>query len=105
MSVEVTAEVFHRDVLSSPVPVLAVFFLDWSAPCQMLAPVIDELSGELSATMRIVRLNAEANPSITDQYGLTDFPTLLIFKGGQLVASRDGTVPKNVLRAWIEQSV
>lgn len=71
----------------------------------MLAPVIDELSDELSATIKIVKLNAEAHPSITDKYGLTDFPTLLIFKGGQVVASRDGTVPKNLLRAWIEQSI
>ncbi|MDZ4866292.1 MAG: thioredoxin domain-containing protein [Alphaproteobacteria bacterium] len=105
MSIEISAESFHRDVLSSPIPVLVVFFLDWSAPCRVLMPVIDELSGELSATIRIVKLDAEAHPSITKRYSLTDFPTLMIFKGGEVVASRDGTVPRNLLRAWIEQSV
>ncbi|MBL9099098.1 MAG: thioredoxin [Alphaproteobacteria bacterium] len=105
MSVIVTDATFQRDVLSSAKPVLVDFFTEWCAPCKPLAAALDELSAELAPKITIAKVNAETSPSVTNKYGVRGFPTMLIFKDGQVLASRSGAMPKQKLREWIEQSV
>lgn len=105
MSVIVTDATFQRDVLASPKPVLVDFFTDWCAPCKPLAASLDELSAELAPKITIAKVNAETSPNVTNKYGVRGFPTMLIFKDGQVLASRSGAMPKQKLREWIEQSV
>lgn len=105
MSVTVTDATFQRDVLTSPKPVLVDFFTEWCAPCKPLSVSLDELSGEIGDKITIVKVNAEMSPTITNKYGVRGFPTMLIFKGGEVAASRSGAMPKNKIREWIEQSI
>lgn len=105
MSVTVTDATFQRDVLGSPKPVLVDFFTEWCAPCKPLAVSLDELSTEIGDKITIAKVNAELSPTITNKYGVRGFPTMLIFKGGEVAASRSGAMPKNKIREWIEQSI
>jgi thioredoxin 1 len=105
MSVTVTDATFQRDVLGSQKPVLVDFFTEWCAPCKPLAVSLDELAGEIGDKITIVKVNAEASPNATNKYGVRGFPTMLIFKGGEVAASRSGAMPKNKIREWIEQSI
>ncbi len=105
MSVTVTDATFQRDVLGSPKPVLVDFFTDWCAPCKPLAVSLDELSAEIGDKITIAKVNAEDSPTITNKYGVRGFPTMLIFKGGEVLASRSGAMPKGKIKEWIEQSI
>jgi thioredoxin 1 len=105
MSVTVTDATFQRDVLGSHKPVLVDFFTDWCAPCKPLAVMLDELSKEIGDKITIVKVNAEESPTVTNKFGVRGFPTMLIFKGGEVAASRSGAMPKAKIREWIEQSI
>lgn len=105
MSVTVTDATFQRDVLGSAKPVLVDFFTEWCAPCKPLAVSLDELSKEIGDKITIAKVNAEESPTITNKYGVRGFPTMLIFKGGELLASRAGAMPKGKIKEWIEQSI
>lgn len=105
MSVTVTDATFQRDVLGSQKPVLVDFFTEWCAPCKPLAVLLDELAGEIGDKITIVKVNAEESPTITNKFGVRGFPTMLIFKGGEVAASRSGAMPKAKIREWIEQSI
>jgi thioredoxin 1 len=105
MSVTVTDATFQRDVLGSQKPVLVDFFTEWCAPCKPLAVLLDELSTEIGDKITIVKVNAEESPTITNKFGVRGFPTMLIFKGGEVAASRSGAMPKAKIREWIEQSI
>jgi len=105
MSVNVSDATFEREVLASPKPVLVDFWTEWCAPCKPLAVSLDELSAELGDKIVIAKLNAETSPNVTNKYGVRGFPTLLIFKGGQVAASRSGAMPKQKIKEWIAQSI
>jgi thioredoxin 1 len=105
MSTTVTDATFQRDVLASQKPVLVDFFTDWCAPCKPLSVSLDELAGEIGDKITIVKVNAETSPAATNKYGVRGFPTMLIFKGGEVAASRSGAMPKNKIKEWIEQSI
>lgn len=105
MSVTVTDATFQRDVLASTKPVLVDFWTDWCAPCKPLSLVLDELSAEIGDRVLIAKINAETSPVVTQQYGVRGFPTMLIFKGGQVADSRSGAMAKGKLREWIESTL
>jgi thioredoxin 1 len=105
MSVTVTDATFQRDVLGSAKPVLVDFFTDWCAPCKPLAVALDELSSEIGDKVTIAKVNAEESPNIANKYGVRGFPTMLIFRGGEVLASRSGAMPKGKIKEWIEQSI
>ena len=105
MSLTVTDATFQRDVLGSAKPVLVDFFTDWCAPCKQIAPALEELSKELSDKITIAKINAEESPDVTNKYGVRGFPTMVIFKGGQVLASQSGALPKGKIKEWIERSI
>jgi len=105
MSVNVSDATFQRDVLASSKPVLVDFWTEWCAPCKPLAVSLDELSVELGDKIVIAKVNAETSPNITNKYGVRGFPTMLIFKDGEVAASRSGAMPKQKIKEWIAQSI
>ena len=105
MSVNVSDATFQRDVLASSKPVLVDFWTEWCAPCKPLAILLDELAVELGDKIVIAKVNAETSPNTANKYGVRGFPTMLIFKDGEVAASRSGAMPKQKIKEWIAQSI
>lgn len=93
---------FEADVLKSSKPVLVDFWATWCQPCQMLLPVIEELSAELS-DVEVVKINIDENPEAPTQYGVRSIPTLMVFKDGELKSVKAGAMPKNDIKSWISE--
>lgn len=100
-----TDATFQRDVLASKTPVLVDFWTDWCAPCKPLGVALDEIAGELGSSIVIAKMNAEENPKIANQYGVRGFPTMLIFKDGEVAAARNGAMAKQKIKEWIAQTI
>jgi thioredoxin 1 len=105
MSVNVSDATFQRDVLASSKPVLVDFWTEWCAPCKPLALSLDELSVEMGDKIVIAKINAETSPNAANKYGVRGFPTMLIFKDGEVMASRNGAMTKQKIKEWIDQSI
>ena len=93
---------FLGQVLESDVPVLVDFYAEWCGPCKQLAPVLDELAGELQ-NARIVKVNVDENPALSRQYGVSSIPNLLVFRDGRVVANHLGLASKEELKVLLTQ--
>ena len=105
MSKHVTTDSFQSDVLSSAKPVLVDFWAEWCGPCKMIGPVVEELAGEYEGKAVVAKLNVDENPNVTARFGVRSIPTLLVFKGGQIVDKQIGAVPKSVLAGKLAAQV
>ena len=102
---EVTDADFETQVLKSDLPVIVDFWAEWCGPCKMIAPVMEELSGEYSGKVKFAKLNVDFNPRTSAKYGVRSIPTLLIFKGGSPVGQVVGAVPKQMLKQKLEMAI
>lgn len=96
---------FEKDVLKADRPVLVDFWAEWCGPCKMIAPHLEELAQELGDRIRIVKVNIDENPLTPTKFGVRGIPTLMLFKDGQLRATKVGALTKSKLREWIEESL
>ena len=96
---------FEQEVLKSALPVLVDFWAPWCGPCKMIAPLLDELAGELQGQARIVKINVDENTEVASRFGIMSIPTLLLFKDGQKIAQKVGGSPKPQLKAFIQQAM
>ena len=101
MAHEFTDANFQTEVLSSDKPVLVDFWAPWCGPCKMVGPVIEKLSTELAATVKIGKVNVDDNPAVAQEYGVMSIPTMILFKGGKVVGTTMGFQPEPRLRQFI----
>lgn len=98
----VTDSSFESDVLKSPHPVLVDYWAEWCGPCKMIAPILEEVSKDYAGRLTVAKMNVDENQQIPAKMGIRGIPTLMIFKGGELVATKVGALPKAQLTAFID---
>lgn len=104
-TIAVSDESFATDVLNSETPVLVDFWAEWCGPCKMIAPALDAIAQTQAGALTVAKLNIDDNPSTPAKYGVRGIPTLMIFKGGDVVATKIGALPKSALEQWVQQSL
>ena len=97
-----TDATFEADVLKSDTPVLVDYWAEWCGPCKMIAPNLDETAKEFGGRLQIAKMNVDENREVPAKFGIRGIPTLMIFKGGQLAATKVGALSKAQLTAFIE---
>ncbi len=105
MTKAVSDATFEADVLKSDKPVLVDFWAEWCGPCKMIGPFVDELATELGEKVEVRKLNIDENPQTPSRYGVRGIPTLMVFKGGQVAATKIGAMQKSQLFQWVESVV
>ncbi|MFY9219332.1 MAG: thioredoxin [Candidatus Nanopelagicales bacterium] len=95
----ITDDSFATDVLASDKPVIVDFWAPWCGPCKMVAPILEDIATEHSASVVVAKMNVDENPKTAAQYGITSIPTLNVYSGGELVKTIIGAKPKAALLA------
>lgn len=96
---------FQQEVLQSSIPVLVDFWATWCGPCQALAPTLDEIADDYQGKIKVVKIDIDQNPESAAQYNVRSIPTLLIFKNGNVEASKIGLQSKSQLAAFIDSTI
>ncbi|HRY26787.1 MAG: thioredoxin TrxA [Geminicoccaceae bacterium] len=106
MSVHQTNDAdFSTDVLKSATPVVVDFWAEWCGPCKMIAPHLEEMANEMDGKVKVVKVNIDENPLTPTKYGVRGIPTLMLFKDGEVAATKVGAAPKTKLVEWVEESL
>ncbi|OIQ94581.1 thioredoxin [mine drainage metagenome] len=103
--IAVTDSSFEADVLNAPGPVLVDFWAEWCGPCRQIAPALEDLSKDLADKVTVAKLNIDENPATPGKFGVRGIPTLILFKNGQVAATKIGALPKSKLYEWVESSL
>ncbi len=103
--VTLTDDSFEADVLKSDVPVLVDYWAEWCGPCKMITPILEEISGEYAGRVKIAKLNIDENTDTPPKYGIRGIPTLMLFKGGEVEATKVGALSKSQLTAFLDQNI
>jgi thioredoxin 1 len=101
-SIAVSDDSFDTDVLKAEGSVLVDFWAEWCGPCKMISPALEEIAKEMDGRVQIAKLNIDDNPVTPQKYGVRGIPTLMLFRDGQVTATKVGAVPKNQLQEWVE---
>jgi len=103
--VYVTDDSFDQDVINSDVPVLVDYWAEWCGPCKMIAPILEEMVTEYGDKIKVAKLNIDENPNTPPKYGIRGIPTLMLFKNGEVEATKVGALSKSQLAAFIDSNL
>ena len=104
-TVKVDTSNFQSEVLEAAEPVVVDFWAEWCGPCKMIAPALEEIASEMDGRVTVAKLNIDDNPHTPQKYGVRGIPTLMLFKDGQVAATKVGAVGKSQLLEWVESVV
>ena len=103
--VHVSDDSFEQEVLKSDKPVLVDFWAEWCGPCKMIAPILDEIAEEYDGRLKVAKLDIDDNPQTPPKYGIRGIPTLMLFKNGEVEATKVGALSKSQLTAFLDQNI
>ncbi len=103
--VHVTDSNFEEEVINSSQPVLVDYWADWCGPCKMIAPILDEITADYGDRLKVAKLNIDENPATPPKFGIRGIPTLMLFKNGQVEATKVGAMSKSQLTAFIDSNL
>lgn len=101
----VTDDTFEEEVLKSQQPVLVDYWAEWRGPCKMIAPILDEVATEYAGKLKVAKVNIDDNQATPAKYGIRGIPTLMIFKNGNIEATKVGALSKSQLAAFIDSNL
>tara|TARA_B100000787_G_C15974839_1_gene198990 strand:+ start:10 stop:330 length:321 start_codon:yes stop_codon:yes gene_type:complete len=102
---KITDESFETDVVKASIPTVVDFWAEWCSPCKQIAPVLEEISDEMKDKVVIAKHNIDEEPNTPTKYGVRGIPTMLLFKDGQLKATKVGATTKSNIVSWIEENI
>ena len=101
----ITDDTFEQEVLQSQTPVLVDYWAEWCGPCKMIAPALDQIASEYQGRLKVAKLNIDENQSTPPKYGIRGIPTLMLFKNGNVEATKVGALSKTQLAAFIDSNI
>lgn len=101
----VTDSAFENDVLKADVPVLVDFWADWCGPCKVIAPILEDIARDYAGRLKIAKFNIDENPATPPRYGIRGIPTLMLFKNGNVEATKVGALSKSQLTAFLDSNL
>jgi thioredoxin 1 len=102
---KITDESFETDVVKAPMPTIVDFWAEWCGPCKQIGPVLEEISDEMKDQVVIAKHNIDEEPNAPTKYGVRGIPTMLLFKDGQLKATKVGATTKSNIVSWIKENI
>ena len=104
-TVHVSDDDFEAEVLQSRIPVLVDYWAEWCGPCKVIGPILDEIAEEYAGKLKVAKLNIDDNPTTPPRYGIRGIPTLMLFKNGEVEATKVGALSKSQLTAFLDQNL
>ncbi|CAM5197285.1 thioredoxin TrxA [Alishewanella longhuensis] len=102
---QVSDDSFETDVLKAELPVLVDFWAEWCGPCKMIAPILDDVATEYAGKVAVAKVNIDQNPNTPPKFGIRGIPTLLLFKNGQVAATKVGALSKTQLKQFLDSNI